>query len=62
MPGWKRSLGERLDALIVRTVPDVHKAVKWNQSFYGHEGEGWFLAFRCHTKYVQLQFFRGTFT
>ena len=49
MPGWKRSLGERLDELIVRTVPDVHKAVKWNQPFYGHEGEGWFLAFRCYT-------------
>jgi hypothetical protein len=41
-------LGERLDELIVGTVPDVHKAVKWNQPFYGHEGEGWFLAFRCY--------------
>jgi|SRR5215471_1392564 len=60
MPGWKRSLGERLDDLIVRTVPDVHKAVKWNQPFYGHEGTGWFVAFRCYTRYVQLQFFRGT--
>jgi hypothetical protein len=60
MPGWKRPLGERLDRLIVRTVPDVHKAVKWNQPFYGHEGEGWFLSFRCYTKYVQVQFFRGT--
>jgi hypothetical protein len=44
----------------VRTVPDVHKAVKWNEPFYGHEGDGWFVAFRCYTKYVQLQFFRGT--
>ena len=60
MPGWKRSLGERLDALIVRTVPDVHKAVKWNQPFYGREGDGWFLAFRCFTNYVQVQFFRGS--
>jgi hypothetical protein len=60
MPRWKRSLGERLDDLIVRTVPDVQKAVKWNQPFYGHEGEGWFLAFRCYTKSVQVQFFRGT--
>ena len=60
MPGWKRDVGERLDALIVRTVPEVHKAVKWNQPFYGLEGDGWFLAFRCYTKYVQLQFFRGT--
>jgi hypothetical protein len=41
-----RSLGERLDGLVVRTGPDVHKAVTWNQPFYGHEGEGWFLAFR----------------
>jgi hypothetical protein len=60
MPEWKRPLGERLDALIVRTVPDVHKAVKWNQPFYGHEGQGWFTAFRCYTHYVQLQFFRGS--
>jgi hypothetical protein len=60
MPGWKRALGERLDELIARTVPDVHKAVRWNQPFYGHEGEGWFCAFRCFTNYVQLQFFRGT--
>lgn len=60
MPGWKRALGARLDALIVRAVPDVHKAVKWNQPFYGREGDGWFLAFRCYTNYVQLQFFRGT--
>jgi len=59
MPGWKRSVGARVDGLIERTVPRVHKAVKWNQPFYGHVGDGWFLAFRCYTKYVQLQFFRG---
>jgi hypothetical protein len=35
MPGWKRDVGRRLDALIVRTVPDVRKAVKWNSPFYG---------------------------
>jgi len=60
MPDWKRGVGKRLDALIVRTVPDVHKAVKWNQPFYGVEDDRWFLAFRCYTNYVQLQFFRGT--
>ncbi|HSJ34234.1 MAG TPA: DUF1801 domain-containing protein [Acidimicrobiia bacterium] len=60
MPEWKRAVGERLDELIVRTVPHVHKAVKWNQPFYGHEGEGWFLSFRCYTKYVQVQFLKGT--
>ena len=33
MPGWKRDLGERLDALIVENVPDVTKAVRWNSPF-----------------------------
>lgn len=60
MPGWKREVGRRLDALIVRTVPDVYKAVKWNSPFYGIEGEGWFLSLHCFTRYVKVAFFRGT--
>jgi len=60
MPGWKGDLGRRLDALIVRNVPHVHKAVKWNTPFYGIEGEGFFLGFHCMTKYVKVAFFRGT--
>jgi hypothetical protein len=59
MPGWKRDLGRRLDALIARNVPNVRKAVKWNSPFYGVEGEGWFLSFHCYTKYVKVAFFRG---
>jgi hypothetical protein len=63
MPGWKRDVGRRLDALIVRTVPNVRKAVKWNSPFYGVEGQGqgkaWFLSFHCFTKYVKVAFFRG---
>ena len=60
MPGWKRDVGRRLDALIVRTVPNVRKAVRWNSPFYGVEGQGWFLAFHCITKYIKVTFFRGT--
>jgi hypothetical protein len=60
MPGWKRDVGRRLDALIVSTVPNVHKAVKWNSPFYGIEGKGWFLSFHCFAKYVKVTFFRGT--
>ena len=59
MPGWKREAGRRLDALIVRTSPDVRKAVKWNSPFYGIEGQGWFLSFHCFTKYIKVAFFRG---
>ena len=59
MPGWKRDVGRRLDASIVRTVPDVRKAVRWNSPFYGIEGQGWFLGFHCCAKYVKVAFFRG---
>ena len=59
MPGWKSDVGRRLDALIVRTVPGVRKAVKWNSPLYGVEGKGWFLGFHCFTKYIKVTFFRG---
>jgi len=60
MPGWKRDVGRRLDALIVRTVPGVRKAVKWNSPLYGVEGQGWFLGIHTFTNYVKVAFFRGT--
>lgn len=60
MPGWKRDVGRRLDALVVRTVPTVRKAVRWNSPFYGIEGRGWFLAFHVFTRSVKVTFFRGT--
>ena len=60
MPGWKSDVGRRLDALIVRNVPNVRKAVKWNSPFYGIEGQGWFLGFHTFTHYVKVTFFRGT--
>jgi hypothetical protein len=60
MPDWKRKVGERVDRLVTRAAPGAHKAVKWNQPFYGNEGDGWFFGFRCYSKYVQLQFLNGT--
>jgi hypothetical protein len=60
MPGWKRDIGRRLDALVVRTVPNARKAVKWNSPFYGVEGQGWFLSFHTFTNYVKVTFFLGT--
>ena len=59
MPGWKRDLGKRLDAIIVRGVPKLRKSVKWNSPFYGLEGQGWFLSFHVYTHYVKVAFFRG---
>ena len=59
MPGWKRDVGRRLDALIAKTVPGAVKAVRWNSPFYGVAGRGWFLGFHCLTRYVKIAFFRG---
>jgi len=67
MPGWKRDIGRRLDTLIVRAVPGVRKAVKWNSPFYGvrlkpdttNEDAGWFLSFHVFTRYVKVTFFTG---
>ena len=60
MPGWKSNVGRRLDALIVRTVPGVRKAVKWNSPLYGVEGQGWFLGLHTFKRYVKVAFLRGT--
>lgn len=59
MPDWKRDVGQRLDVLIMRTVPNVRKAVKWNSPFYGVERQGWFLSFHVFTRYVKVTFFNG---
>ena len=60
IPGWKRDVGRRLDAIITRNVPNVRKAVKWNSPFYGIEGQGWFVSFHVFTRYIKVTFFRGT--
>lgn len=59
MPGWKHEIGRRLDALIVKTVPNVRKAIRWNTPFYGIEGRGWFLSFHCFTRYIKLTWHNG---
>lgn len=60
MPGWKRDIGRRVDALITNALPDVRKAVKYNSPFYGAQGDqGWFLSFHCFDRYVKVAFFRG---
>ena len=59
MPGWKSEVGPRLDALLTRAVPGVHKAVKYNSPLYGIEEQGWFLSLHVFTNYVKVAFFRG---
>ena len=59
MPEWKRDVGRALDDLIVRTVPKVQKAVRWNSPFYGVEGQGWFISYHVFARYVKVTFLKG---
>ncbi len=60
IPGWKRGVAKRIDALVVRRVPGVRKAVKWNSAFYGVGGRGYFMAFHVFTRFIKVTFFKGT--
>lgn len=59
LPGWKRALGKRIDALVVESVPGVQKAVRWNSPFYRVEGHGYFVSMHALTRYLKLTFFDG---
>jgi hypothetical protein len=59
MPGWKRDIGKRLDALIAQAIPGVQKAVKWNSPFYGVAGHGYIVSFHVFTRYVKVAFLQG---
>ena len=59
MPGWKSEVGRRIDDLIVRNVPNVRKAVRWNSPWYGVEGQGWFASYHVLTRYVKVTFLNG---
>lgn len=74
MPGWKRDVGQRLDAIITRAIPTVRKAVKWNTPLYGVDGPEaesgkrskrgeslpWMLSFHCFDRYIKVAFFKGS--
>jgi len=59
IPGWKSEVGRSIDDLVMRIVPDVRKAVRWNSPFYGVDGQGWFLSYHVFTRYVKVTFLNG---
>ena len=60
MEPWQAAIARRVDALVMKHVPGVRKAVKWHCPFYGVEGRGWFLAINAFQRHVNLTFFKGT--
>ena len=57
---WQAAVARRVDALVVKHVRGVRKAMRWHCPFYGVEGQGWFLAFAAFQRHVKLTFFKGT--
>ena len=57
---WQAAIARRVDALVVKHVPGVRKAVRWHCPFYGVEGQGWFLAFSAFQHHLKFTFFKGT--
>ena len=60
MPDWKRDLGEAPRCPHRAHGPRRAQGRQVEPTVLRRRGRRWFLAFRCYTKYVQLQFFRGT--
>ena len=56
LPGWKQEVATQFDKIIQREVPQVRRAVKWHQPFYGVEDQGWFASFSAFSKHVKLAF------
>ncbi len=59
MEPWQAAMAARVDALVVKHVPGVRKAVRWHCPTYGVEGQGWFLAFAAFQYHVKFSFFKG---
>jgi hypothetical protein len=59
MEPWQAAIARRVDALVMKHVPGVRKAVRWHCPFYGVEGQGWFLAFSGFQRHVKFSFFKG---
>ena len=59
LPDWQTARARRVDAVVTRQVPNVHKAVKWHGVWYGVPGQGWFLAVASFKAHLKLVFFDG---
>jgi hypothetical protein len=57
---WQADIARRVDALVLKHVPRLRKAVRWHCPFYGVEGQGWFLAFAAFQRHIKFTFFKGT--
>jgi hypothetical protein len=59
LPQPQRAIAERVDALAAKTLPKLHRSVKWGMAWYG-VGNGWCFCCGGFAGHVKLTFGRGT--
>lgn len=58
LPQPQREIAERVDALAARTLPNLHRAVKWGMAYYG-VGDGWCFSSGAFVGHVKVMFING---
>lgn len=58
LPEPQRGIAEAVDALAAKTLPDLHRSIKWGMSYYG-VGDGWCFNCGAFASHVKLMFIGG---
>ncbi|AZP37276.1 DUF1801 domain-containing protein [Acidipropionibacterium acidipropionici] len=58
LPQPQRDIAEAIDALAARTLPNLHRSVKWGMAYYG-VGDGWCFSSGGFAGHVKLMFING---
>ncbi len=58
LPQPQRAIAEAIDALAAKTLPNLHRSVKWGMAYYG-VGDGWCFNAGGFDGHVKLMFING---
>jgi hypothetical protein len=58
LPQPQRGIAEAIDALAAKTLPNLHRSVKWGMAYYG-VGDGWCFNSGGFDGHVKLMFING---
>lgn len=58
LPEPQRGIAEAIDALAAKTLPNLHRSVKWGMAYYG-VGDGWCFSSGAFVGHVKLMFING---
>jgi hypothetical protein len=59
LPPWQRAMVRSFDALMVKEVPQMKRAIKWGLPFYGVKDQGWIVSCGAFAGAVKITFFQG---